>query len=127
MSERLQGAGIEACSYHAGLRDAARSHVQDKWLTGDSCKVSNRSQPLCLHSVVNTWSVARRRLLFRLPDCVRPDLYAMLPPLIDDLSILLDEICIQCYLSLLAMCLYVIRDDLYTMLIPFADDLSLCH
>ncbi|KAK7481319.1 hypothetical protein BaRGS_00027399, partial [Batillaria attramentaria] len=35
----LQRAGIEAASYHAGLGDAERIQVQERWLNGDNCKV----------------------------------------------------------------------------------------
>ena len=39
MAGSLQQAGIEAAAYHAGLGDSDRIHVQDRWLSGDNCKV----------------------------------------------------------------------------------------
>uniref|UniRef100_A0A8C6L9U3 RecQ-like DNA helicase BLM n=1 Tax=Nothobranchius furzeri TaxID=105023 RepID=A0A8C6L9U3_NOTFU len=39
MAESLQRAGILALSYHAGLRDGEREHVQSKWINQDGCQV----------------------------------------------------------------------------------------
>ena len=39
VADSLQQAGIEAAAYHAGLGDSDRIHVQDRWLSGDNCKV----------------------------------------------------------------------------------------
>ncbi|KAM6936936.1 recQ-like DNA helicase BLM [Xenentodon cancila] len=39
MAESLQRAGILALSYHAGLCDGDREHVQSKWINQDGCQV----------------------------------------------------------------------------------------
>uniref|UniRef100_A0A672I364 RecQ-like DNA helicase BLM n=1 Tax=Salarias fasciatus TaxID=181472 RepID=A0A672I364_SALFA len=39
MAESLQRAGLLALSYHAGLSDADREYVQNKWINQDGCQV----------------------------------------------------------------------------------------
>lgn len=39
MAESLQRAGLSALSYHAGLSDGDREHVQNKWINQDGCQV----------------------------------------------------------------------------------------
>ncbi|XP_076443905.1 uncharacterized protein LOC143282199 [Babylonia areolata] len=39
VADSLRSAGIQAASYHAGLSDSERTHVQERWLNGDNCKV----------------------------------------------------------------------------------------
>lgn len=39
MAESLQRAGLLALSYHAGLSDGDREHVQNKWINQDGCQV----------------------------------------------------------------------------------------
>ncbi|XP_061139102.1 recQ-like DNA helicase BLM isoform X1 [Syngnathus typhle] len=39
MAESLQGAGLLALSYHAGLSDGDREYVQSKWINQDGCQV----------------------------------------------------------------------------------------
>ncbi|XP_041370771.1 Bloom syndrome protein homolog [Gigantopelta aegis] len=39
VASQLQKNGVQAMSYHAGLADADRTSVQEKWLYGDRCKV----------------------------------------------------------------------------------------
>ncbi|XP_027017479.1 Bloom syndrome protein homolog isoform X5 [Tachysurus fulvidraco] len=39
MSNSLQGAGIAALAYHAGINDSDREYVQNKWINQDGCQV----------------------------------------------------------------------------------------
>lgn len=40
LAESLQRAGIMALAYHAGLSDADREFVQNKWINQEGCQVS---------------------------------------------------------------------------------------
>lgn len=41
LAESLQRAGIMALAYHAGLSDADREYVQNKWINQEGCQVSS--------------------------------------------------------------------------------------
>lgn len=60
MAESLQRAGLLALSYHAGLSDGEREHVQTKWINQDDCQVSALHQTHKLivdSSVFTVWFV----------------------------------------------------------------------
>lgn len=52
MAENLQRAGILALSYHAGLSDGERVHVQTKWIDQDGCQVRSQLMKMSQKNLV---------------------------------------------------------------------------